>query len=242
MTTTTRFSLSFALVTALAATACGDDGRAETDTSPTSTNPTTTMNPTTGTTGDPTTDTPTTTNPTTNPTTTMNPTTGGTTGGDDPFVFDETTPDKLTQIDRMGMPAIATAVISSGLKDMYNASTPEDDAMGVYVADIVANVTGLHAALDDDLTGLGLTPCMAMDCVNQAAPLVVPDVIKIDVSMPSGFPNGRKLADPVIDVTLAVVLLDLKVHAVDLFATLPLNPPKNDVDFLPDFPYLADPH
>lgn len=169
--------------------------------------------------------------------------TGGSTGEPmDGFDFDDTPPDQLTQVDRMGMPAINTAVISS--KDKYNQADPATDAAGDFVDEIVANVDGLHMALDDDLTGLMLTPCATMDCVGQAAPLVVPDVIGIDPTMPAGFPNGRLPADPVIDVTLALVLLDLTVKGQDvgLFAGLPLNPPANDVPFEADFPYLAPAH
>ncbi len=168
----------------------------------------------------------------------------GSTGGEpmNDYDFDDTPPDQLSQVDRMGMPAINTAVISS--KDKYNAADPATDAAGDFVEEIVANVDGLHMALDDDLTGLSLTPCATMDCVDQAAPLVVPDVIKIDPAAPAGFPNGRLLADPVIDVTLAVVLLDLTVKGQDvlLFAGLPLNPPANDVAFDDAFPYLAPAH
>jgi hypothetical protein len=44
-------------------------------------------------------------------------------------------------------------------KDDYNKATPADDANGDFVPEIGANVTALHAALDDDFVGLGLTPC-----------------------------------------------------------------------------------
>lgn len=159
---------------------------------------------------------------------------------DDGYAFAEDAPSAYTRVDRAGMPAINTAVVTS--KDAYNAADPVDDANGDFVAEIVANVTALHGALDDDLTGLGLTPCAVDDCIAQAAPLVVPDVIAIDSTATAGFPNGRLPADPVIDVTLAVVLLDLSVHDAALFATLPLNPPANDKAFSDDFPYLAAPH
>jgi hypothetical protein len=142
------------------------------------------------------------------------------------------------RVDRMGMPAVATAVISS--KDAYNAANPVDDAAGTFVEEIVASVGVLHAALDDDLTGLGLTPCETGDCVGQAAPFVVPDVIRIDPSQPAGFPNGRRLTDPVIDVTLALVLLDLGVHPVTQLVGV--NPTANDRDFSSRFPYLAQEH
>lgn len=142
------------------------------------------------------------------------------------------------RVDRMGMPAIATAVITS--KDEYNAADPVDDAIGLFVDEIVANIAALHAALDDDLISVGLAPCATGDCVNQAAPLVVPDVIRIDPSQPSGFPNGRRLTDPVIDVTLALVLLDLAQH--DVTTLVGLNPSANDKAFLDEFPFLHPPH
>ncbi len=142
------------------------------------------------------------------------------------------------RVDRMGMPAVATAVITS--KNAYNQADPTDDAAGDFVSEIVANVGGLHAALDDDLTGLGLTPCATGDCVNQAAPFVVPDVIRVAAAQASGFPNGRRLTDQVIDVTLALILLDLNTHAVT--ALIGVNPTAGDLPFNARFPYLAPPH
>ena len=52
----------------------------------------------------------------------------------------------------------------------------------------------------------------------------------------------ESLQDPVIDVTLAVILLDLTVHPADTLSGVPLNPPANDVPFGSDFPYLAPAH
>jgi hypothetical protein len=86
-------------------------------------------------------------------------------------------------------------------------------------------------------------------CLNQAIPgtgftvaqAVVPDTLTINLAGASGFPNGRRLSDPVIDVTLAVIFLDLTRHAPDVLARLPLNPPANDVAFRATFPYLAPP-
>lgn len=160
------------------------------------------------------------------------------------YVFATDPPTAYTRVDRMGMPAVATAVISS--KDNYNASNPTDDAAGTFVGEIVASVQFLHGALDDDLTGLGLTPCAGSatepaigQCIDQAAPFVVPDVLTIDTAGVAGFPNGRALPDPVIDVTLALILLDLSVHDVGLLASLPLNPAANDLAFPTAFPYLA---
>jgi hypothetical protein len=223
ITTATTFTL-------LVGTACGDDGDA------TETAGSTGMQSTTGTSGGMTESTTDATTTTTGITSDTDPT------GDDPFVFDDSPPGDYTQIDRKGMPAVNTAVIMS--KDAYNQSSPADDAAGDFVDEIVASVTGLHDALDDDLTGAGLVPCAPADCVAQGAPLVVPDTLKLDLGSPAGFPNGRLPADPVIDVTLAVLLLDLSAEGqtATTLAGLPLNPPANDVDFGTDFPYFAPPH
>ena len=86
-------------------------------------------------------------------------------------------------------------------------------------------------------------------CLQQAIPgtpftvaeAVVPDTLTLDLAQPAGFPNGRLLTDPVIDVTLAVIFLDLDVHSPLTFANIPLNPPANDVPFAGGFPFLAPP-
>lgn len=70
------------------------------------------------------------------------------------------------------------------------------------------------------------------------ASLVLPDTLKLNFGVASGFPNGRQLNDPVVDVTLAVLLLDLTRHSPGLLAGLPLNPPA-DSTLLTTFPYFA---
>lgn len=70
---------------------------------------------------------------------------------------------------------------------------------------------------------------------------VVPDTLTLNLGATSGFPNGRRLADPVIDVTLAVIFLDLSRNGPGTLAGLPLNPRANDVPLRADFPYLALP-
>lgn len=167
---------------------------------------------------------------------------GASTGGDDGFAFDDAPPEDYDQIDRMGMPAVNTGVISS--KDDYNESTPTDDVDAVFVPEIVASLEFLHGALDDDITGAGLTPCAVDTCVDQAAPLVIPDVLTLDLTGDAGFPNGRLPADPVMDITLAVLLLDLSAPGQDAatLAGLPLNPTENDEAFEDEFPFFAAPH
>jgi len=73
--------------------------------------------------------------------------------------------------------------------------------------------------------------------------LIVPDTLKLDLTRPALFPNGRKREDPVIDITLAALFLDFTVTGQSpmTFANLPLNPPGNDKPFSSTFPFLAPP-
>lgn len=85
-------------------------------------------------------------------------------------------------------------------------------------------------------------------CLNQVVPgtggvtvagAVVPDTLTLNLAADAGFPNGRLLADPVIDVTLAVIFLDLSANGPGTLAGLPLNPSANDVPLPAGFPFLA---
>ncbi|MGE0785526.1 MAG: DUF4331 family protein [Sandaracinaceae bacterium] len=166
-----------------------------------------------------------------------------------------------TRVDRMGMPAVSTALIGSARKNAYNDANPSDDAAGTFLTDLVDSNTALHAALDDDLTGMNLTPCSMTtlvgglpECFGQevaagvtVASLVVPDTLTINPGAAAGFPNGRQLADPVIDVTLSVILLRLTSGTCGGSPCGPttlvgVNPMANDVAFLTEFPYLAAPN
>jgi hypothetical protein len=73
--------------------------------------------------------------------------------------------------------------------------------------------------------------------------MIVPDTLRLDLTRPSGFPNGRDLDDPVVDILLAMLFLDFTVsgQSTSTFANLPLNPPGNDRPFSTTFPFLAPP-
>lgn len=93
-------------------------------------------------------------------------------------------------------------------------------------------------------TGLGfdVSPCLnQMVGDRTVAGLVVPDAIRIRLEQAPGFPNGRRLEDPVADITLAALFLDLTKHPATTLAAVPVNPPTNDVPFLTTFPYAAPP-
>jgi len=164
------------------------------------------------------------------------------------FNFGTETPDAFTRVDRVGMPAISTALIAS--KDGFNQANPTNDIAGDFVPEILTRLDFFHSALDGQLQGLNLTPCTVVGdgtgtCAAFAVPLIIPDTLKINTNQPSGFPNGRNLSAPVIDVTLAVALLELTGDTpphtpTDLVGVL--NPAGNDKELSTTFPYLASPH
>jgi hypothetical protein len=120
------------------------------------------------------------------------------------------------QIDRMGRPAINTALIPSSMKDAFNAGAPADD---------VANFSDEATAA---ITGLS-------DAANAAAlvPILLPDIITFDTSDAGGFLNGRRLEDDVIDAELN--LLSAGAVTTDGVGA-------NNVAFRGVFPYLAAPN
>jgi hypothetical protein len=95
-----------------------------------------------------------------------------------------------------------------------------------------------------------------LPCLNQTVPLarvpagtrvidlVIPDTITIWPDRDIGFPNGRLLSDPVIDITLGVILLDINRAGQNAasFAAIPLDPPGATKTPLTTFPFAALPN
>ena len=121
---------------------------------------------------------------------------------------------------------IALATLSACGND-YAGPSPTSSA----VVTGTAGSFDVSPCLNQTIPGTGLTVAQA----------VVPDMIKLNLNTPSGFPNGRTLTDPVIDITLAAIFLNLSKNPPGTLAGLPLNPPANDLPFKSTFPYLADP-
>ncbi len=121
------------------------------------------------------------------------------------------------QFDRMGRPGITTVLIPSGRKDAFNSGVPATD---------VANFTGDVVAT---LVGLGRSPADALGL----ATVLLPDQLTINTADASGFLNGRRLADDVIDA-------ELKLLTGNPAATDMVN--SNDRPFLSTFPYMASPN
>jgi hypothetical protein len=93
-------------------------------------------------------------------------------------------------------------------------------------------------------TRFDVQPCLDQVAAPGAtvANLVVPDTLKLDLTRPNGFPNGRQLTDPAIDITLAFLFVDLTKASPRALANLPLGPAANELPFRTGFPYLAAPN
>ncbi len=63
------------------------------------------------------------------------------------------------RVERVGVPAISTALMRGANKVLYNENTPTLDENRSFEPELTATLTGLAAALVDDLQGLGLVPC-----------------------------------------------------------------------------------
>ena len=111
-----------------------------------------------------------------------------------------------------------------------------------------------------DLAALNLEPCgvgLGPDCLEQVGPLTLPDTLNLALGGPAAFPNGRRVAEPVMDIILAALLLEVGpppfdggTESITRFLDLnndktlgdSLNPFTNDVPFPDAWPYLAPAH
>jgi hypothetical protein len=165
------------------------------------------------------------------------------------------------QVSRLGNPLINELVIPLALKDKFNRTQPKDDLAnyGKYV------LAPFPAAALNKLFDLGIKETNRTDIVEalltgipgltQIGKKPAPaDTLKINLGVPpaatenrfgviggdtAGFPNGRRLGDDVVDITLRVVGGYL-VPAADGGKKLPLGDgvDRNDQDFLATFPYV----
>jgi Domain of unknown function (DUF4331) len=167
--------------------------------------------------------------------------------------------DGYVQVSRLGNPLINEVIVPIGKKDKFNATSPADDAknfgqfalnpeparilnalfgLGIQETnrkDIVqALLTGVPG-----LTQIGKNPAAAdtLKLNLGVAPSAKPNRFGVLAGDLAGFPNGRRLADDVVDIELRVIAGAL------------LSPPKNiplgdgvdrdDKPFRSQFPYVG---
>ena len=174
------------------------------------------------------------------------------------------------QVSRLGMPLVNEVVLPLAFKDIFNASEPAGDAPLFTSNETFRNrvLDPELAKLMTLLYGVSVPPAPRNDLVQvfltglpgaNMPPNVTPaEMIRLNVAVPptaqpnrlgaiagdlGGFPNGRRLADDVVDISLRVVAGVL----VPGFNKAPNNALTDGVDanerpFLSTFPYVALPH
>ncbi len=165
------------------------------------------------------------------------------------------------QVSRMGAPLVNEAFIPRTLKDKFNGSQPRDDMQFLqFVAEppfatLLKLVLGFDAPATNraDLVqvyGTGLPDLNSRGPLTRGgdmlrlnvgiAPAASPNRLALVGGDRAGFPNGRRPADDVLDITLALVGGVLMNNPGAEFLGDGVN--ENDVPFLGSFPYLASPH
>ena len=185
------------------------------------------------------------------------------------------------QVSRLGSPLVNEVVIGLNQKDLFNASSPSGDGqflsrvtdpiLATYLNAFFPGLGGGSAPEHNrnDLVTVFLTGIRG---INQPAHLSAPgEELRLNTSIaPSsanpnavnplgvlggqldGFPNGRRLADDVVDIEVQAVLGILCQAGGPLAGPTPCRTGSvpdvgdgvraNDVPFQASFPYVADPH
>lgn len=162
-----------------------------------------------------------------------------------------------TQVSRLGNPLVNELVIPLKDKDRFNASAPWDDARFLkYVTDpelarLIEKVYKIKAPAvpRKDLVQVFLTgvpglnqppnvrPAEALRLNTSVKPNPRPKRLGVLDGDTAGYPNGRRLSDDVVDISLQVVEGELVGQKNDLGDAVDAN----DVAFGDSFPYLALP-
>ncbi|MCX4668347.1 DUF4331 domain-containing protein [Streptomyces sp. NBC_01381] len=164
---------------------------------------------------------------------------------------------KWAQVSRMGNPLVNEVVVPRKDKDKFNASSPWDDKQFLkYVTNpelpkVLEKIYGLKAPAEprNDLVSVflsgvkdlnqppGVRPAETLRLNTSIKPAADPKRLGVLDGDNAGFPNGRRLADDVIDIELQAVEGELVGNKNDLGDAVDANEQK----FGGAFPYVALP-
>ena len=164
---------------------------------------------------------------------------------------------EYVHVSRLGNPLVNEVVIDLARKDKFNASAPAND--GEYVERVtqpllpklIESIYKIKAPAEprNDLVSVFLT---GVEGLNKPAGGTANEMMRLNMSIApaanpnrlavlekdnQGFPNGRRLTDDVIDISLQVLMGELVGTPNDLGDGVNAN----DKAFLPNFPYVALP-
>lgn len=162
----------------------------------------------------------------------------------------------FVQVSRLGMPLVNEVVIPVGMKDRFSASRPVDDGQFLSfvqnselarLLQLIYNVPA-PATPRNDLVSVFLT---GVPNLNQPPGVRPSEQMRLNMDIGptpgggnrlgvlggdlGGFPNGRRLADDIVDIEIQVVAGALVGQSTGLGDGVNAN----DVPFLPNFPYLG---
>jgi Domain of unknown function (DUF4331) len=170
------------------------------------------------------------------------------------------------QVSRLGNPLVNEVVTDLGTKDLFNATQPKDDSqfaghfLKPELAALIKAIFGTPTPTTNrtDLVAVLLT---GLPGLNKSAPAnpTLADELRLNMAIaPSstnpnsinrlgvlggqldGYPNGRRLADDVVDIEVQAIAGATAGVAIPSVVGDGVN--SNDVPFLTSFPYVADPH
>jgi hypothetical protein len=172
------------------------------------------------------------------------------------------------EVSRLGAPLVNEVVVPLAAKDLWNSSSPDGDAQflgGVTDPELAKLFTAIYKlkvppAPRDDLVAIFLTGIKDLTMPPNVKPS---EELRLNMGVPpsanpnrlgvvggdtAGYPNGRRLADDVTDISLKAVagaaypLFHPDFTPDPLAAQLGDGVDANDVPFRTVFPYVALPH
>ncbi len=188
---------------------------------------------------------------------------------------EDSTSGDWVQVSRLGAPLVNEVVVPLGAKDLWNRSQPVNDtqfAQGVANPELGTLLKGIYniavppqgpfgsSTQRDDLEAIFLTGIQGF---TQPANVKPSEELRLNVAVPvtatpnrlgvlagdnQGYPNGRRLGDDVVDISLQAVagaaypLFHPTFTPDPLASKLGDGVDANDIAFRSTFPYLALPH
>ena len=167
----------------------------------------------------------------------------------------------VTQVNRLGNPLFNEVLVALADKDNYNRTSPKDDATNFSKYALNPEI----AVLINAVFGTGFQTTDRLDL--QA--IFIPDVIRVNTTtgairtsgddgfnrlsfiggdtvangagtqIPSGWPNGRRFGDDVVDIALTAIASGPTFQTITVVGD---NVPSNDATHNRTFPYAATPN
>jgi hypothetical protein len=147
-------------------------------------------------------------------------------------------PKVFHQVERLANPLVSEVTVVKARHDLYNAGQPRND-VATFTGDVTGFITGVagrDAAYASAIAGALLPDMLITYPKRDGTPVYW-------LSWVFGGYGGRSLPDDVVDTGLGAIFGSLLGNTNNVTPGLTTdNVSKNELPFLPTFPYLAKPH